>query len=211
MHPRDPPEQMVGVSGPVHIHRGLESYPRTPTLCPPTRLGPDAPPWARCWSHHGGMPGWWAAVSGSRGLAGNGGEAGTVENEGAGLSLGGVRPSAPGLGQGLGPGPGFALSGPCLERKHLLRTTLQNFPPLPLRPKPIGGQGPLLPLRALSIPRSSARSECPSPAISRVCCLETAAALPGLLNNRHTCVWEDPAPMRVGPGGCRRRGAGARE
>lgn len=89
-------------------------------------------------------------------------------------------------------------------------TTPRNFPPLaPALRAPRAG--PLLPRRALSTPGSSERSECPSPAISRACCLETAAALPGLLNNPHTRVWEGSAPTRVGPGACWRRGTGARE
>lgn len=54
-------------------------------------------------------------------------------------------------------------------------------------------------LNAPSVPHGSGRSERPSPAISRGCCVETALAMPGLLNNPHTCVPGGFRPHAGGP------------
>ena len=87
---------------------------------------------------------------------------------------------------------------PCAKWKHLLRNSAQLPAPHPRAPSAAGPRQAAQPPSALSLPRGSARSARPSPAISRGWCAETPAALPRLLNNPHTCA----------PGGCRPRAGG---
>lgn len=87
---------------------------------------------------------------------------------------------------------------PCAKWKHLLRNSAQLPAPHPRGPSAAGPRQAAQPPSALSLPRGSARSVRPSPAISRGWCAETPAALPRLLNNPHTCA----------PGGCRPRAGG---
>lgn len=159
-----------------------------PGLVQPPRLG------RRCWSLRGGTAsragraGGRAAASGRAGLAGHRGRSRKSRGR-RGLSLAGVclcvgGPTKPLRGEET---PAIQL---CTTSRFSPQRSKPSWAPAASRPRQAAQ-----PLSALSVPRGSARSERPFPAIRRSCCAEEAAGLPGLLNNPHTCM----------PGGCRRR------
>lgn len=133
-----------------------------------------------------------AAASGRAGLAGDRARSQNKRGQ-TGLAPEGVHVWVQGRGRTR-----LCPLSPCAKRKHLLRNSAQLPAPHPRAPSAAGPRQAAQPPSALSLPRGSARSARPSPAISKGCCAETPAALPRLLNNPHTCA----------PGGCRPRAGG---
>ena len=182
--PQGPRERKRSVSCWSQACWGLGSFPKTPT-CPPARLGPVDPPRERQVEPPGRTAGQAgrAAASGRAELAGD--RARSKKSRGqTGLSLEGVHlPWVRGRGRTR-----LCPLSPCAKWKHLLRNSAQLPAPHPRAPSAAGPRQAAQPPSALSLPRGSARSARPSPAISRGWCAETPAALPRLLNNPHTCA-----------------------
>lgn len=144
-----------------------------------------------------------AAASGRAGLAGDRARSQNKRGQ-TGLAPEGVHVWVQGRGRTR-----LCPLSPCAKRKHLLRNSAQLPAPHPRAPSAAGPRQAAQPPSALSLPRGSARSARPSPAISRGCCAETPAALPRLLNNPHTCAPGGCRPRAGGPSCWARAGAGA--
>lgn len=83
------------------------------------------------------------------------------------------------------------------RREDTWWATLLDFPPLPLA-QPSGPRGLLLPLSTLSSPAVPCALGALPPQLAGVAAWRRQPALPGLLNNPHTCVGEDSAPGWAG-------------
>lgn len=110
-------------------------------------------------------------------------------------------------GRGLRTRPGFAQQSPSAERKHLLRNSAKLPTPSPAFRDHLGPGPPPASQLTLGSPLFRALQS-PSPAISRGCCAQMPAALPGLLKNLHTCVAGRFRPHAGGPKRSAGTGAG---
>lgn len=193
--PQGPRERKRSVSCWSQAWWGLGSFPKTPT-CPLARLRAADPPRERGPSR---------ASCGLRARWAGWGRARSKKSRGqTGLSLEGVHlPWAQGRGRTR-----LCPLSPCAKWKHLLRNSAQLPAPHPRGPSAAGPRQAAQPPSALSLPRGSARSVRPSPAISRGWCARRRPPCPGCLIIRTRVRRADAAPARVGRAAGRRRGRG---